>query len=186
MVRWMRGNPRVYLAARVTRMAVRRWWFGLANVAATAYIDRGCEVSRDLVAGPFSYIGPRSHIGPRVEIGPYSMLGPEVVITGGDHLWDKPGVPMIFSGRPPLGKTIIGSDVWIGARAIIRAGVCVGRGAIVGAGAVITRDVPAYEVHCGIPGRRIKDRFEDSREREIHDQMLDAPASMGVFCSTKA
>jgi acetyltransferase-like isoleucine patch superfamily enzyme len=120
-----------------------------------------------------------------VEIGSYSMLGPEVMVTGGDHLWDKPGVPMIFSGRPVLRKTIIGPDVWIGARAIVRAGVQIGRGAIVGAGAVVTHNVPEYEIHCGVPARRVKERFEGSRDREMHDSMLDRPAVGGTFCAEK-
>lgn len=183
--RWLRSRPRLYLAARSARMAMTRWWGGLTMVAPTAYISRGCQLSRDLVAGPFSYIGPRSQIGPKVEIGTYTMLGPEVMVTGGDHVWDKPGVPMIFSGRPILHKTIIGPDVWIGARAIIRAGVQIGRGAIVGAGAVITKDVPEYEIHCGVPGRKLKDRFENVREREIHGNMLDRPATSGTFCIEK-
>jgi acetyltransferase-like isoleucine patch superfamily enzyme len=181
----MHDSPRLYLAARTARAAMTRWRGGLTLVAPTAYIGKGCQLSRDLVAGPFSYIGPRSQIGPKVEIGSYTMLGPEVMVTGGDHLWDKPGVPIIFAGRPILLKTVIGPDVWIGARAIIRAGVRIGRGAIVGAGAVITRDVPEYEIHCGVPGRRIKDRFEGLREREIHDKMLDRPAASGTFCSEK-
>jgi acetyltransferase-like isoleucine patch superfamily enzyme len=185
-VKWVRSHPKLYLSARAVRTAMTKWWGGLTLVASTAYIGKGCQLSRDLVAGPFSYIGPKCQIGPKVEIGPYSMLGPEVIVTGGDHLWDKPGVPMIFSGRPILEKTTIGPDVWIGARAIIRSGVRIGRGAIVGAGAVITNDVPEYEIHCGVPGRRVKDRFSDVCERDVHDSMLHRPPKSGVFCSDKA
>lgn len=182
VVNWMHASPRLYLATRLVRTALRRWISGLTMVAPTAYISRNCRVSRDLVAGPFCYIGPGCQVGPQVEIGAYSMLGPEVLVIGGDHLWNKPGVPMMFSGRPALQKTIIGGDVWIGARAIIRAGVRIGRGAIIGAGAVITGDVPEYEIHCGVPGRRIKDRFVDRSEREVHNAMLMKPAVCGKFC----
>jgi acetyltransferase-like isoleucine patch superfamily enzyme len=185
VVKWMYASPRMYLAIRVIRTAVRRWRGGLTMVSPTAYIARQCDVSMDLIAGPFCYIGPRCQIGPGVEIGAYSMLGPEVLVIGGDHLWNKPGVPMIFSGRPSFSRTIIGADVWVGARAIIRAGVRIGRGAIIGAGAVITKDVPAYEVHCGVPGKRINDRFADSRDRMIHDRMLDGPVVRGIFCNDR-
>jgi acetyltransferase-like isoleucine patch superfamily enzyme len=181
----MCSSPRVYFALRLMRTAVTRWRGRLSMVAPTAYIARRCRVSRDLIAGPFCYIGPGCQIGSRVEIGAYSMFGPEVLVIGGDHLWNRPGLPIIFSGRPSLGRTIIGPDVWIGARAIIRAGVRIGRGAIIGAGAVITKDVPDYEVHCGVPGHRVSVRFADSQDREVHNLMLERPAVCGVFCDDR-
>jgi len=182
---WVRRHTSLLLAIRRAQTMLKIRLGGLTMVAPSAYICRGCHLSRDLVAGPFSYIGPRSLIGPMVEIGRYTMLGPEVMITGEGHVWDKAGVPMIFSGRPVLRKTIIGPDVWIGARAIVLAGVHIGRGAIVGAGAVITKDVPEYEIHCGVPGRRVKDRFGSSHERGVHNTMLDRPASGGTFCTSR-
>lgn len=186
LVKWMRASPRVYFVTRLVRMAARRWIGGFAAVAPTAYIARHCRISPDLIAGPFCYIGPGCQIGPKVEIGSYSMLGPEVMVIGSDHLWNRPGTPIIFSGRPTLDDTIIGADVWIGARAIIRAGVRIGRGAIIGAGAVIVEDVPEYQIHGGVPGHRIKDRFADGQEREIHDAMLTEPAVYGTFCGAQA
>jgi acetyltransferase-like isoleucine patch superfamily enzyme len=45
----------------------------------------------------------------------------------------------------------VGRDVWIGANAIILAGVTIGDGAVVAAGAVVRRDVPAYTVVAGVP-----------------------------------
>lgn len=47
--------------------------------------------------------------------------------------------------------TNIGSDVWIGQNAIVRAGVTIGDGAIVASGAVVTRDVPPYAIVAGYP-----------------------------------
>ena len=83
------------------------------------------------------------------------MLAPEVVIIGGDHRVDVPGTPILFSGRPELpGANRHRCRAWVGFRAIIMAGVNIGRGAIVAAGAVVTRDVPAYEIHAGVPAKR--------------------------------
>ena len=56
-------------------------------------------------------------------------------------------------------KTIIGNDVWIGARSIILSGVTVGDGAVIGAGAVVTKDVPAYGIVAGNPAKLIRFRF---------------------------
>jgi acetyltransferase-like isoleucine patch superfamily enzyme len=47
----------------------------------------------------------------------------------------------------------IGSDVWIGARAVVLGGSNVGNGAIVGAAAVVDGEVPAYAVAAGNPAR---------------------------------
>jgi len=65
------------------------------------------------------------------------------------------------------GRTIkypnIGSDVWIGAHAIIL-GVAIGDGAIVGPGSVVTKDVPAHCVVVGNPARILR-----------HDAIPDVP-----------
>jgi lysophospholipase L1-like esterase len=119
-----------------------------------------------------------------VQLGPYSMLGPRVSIVGGDHRFDRPGLPIIFSGRPALEKTIIEADVWIGAGAILLAGVRIGRGAIVAAGAVVTKDVAPYEVHGGVPARKIRERFANADDRELHDRMLAEPPRCGEYCRT--
>ena len=54
----------------------------------------------------------------------------------------------------------IGSDVWIGARAIILDGIQIGHGAVIAAGAVVTKDVPPYAVVAGVPASIIKYRFK--------------------------
>lgn len=79
---------------------------------------------------------------------------------------------MIFSdSRTFMGKTplkhrkertmlpvIIGSDVWIGARAIILPGVHIHDHAIVAAGAVVTNDVEPWAIVAGNPARIVKNR----------------------------
>jgi len=153
----------------------------LRNVHPTFYAAPGSRIAPDLIAREYSYVGPGSIIGPKVELGAYSMIGPRVMIVGGDHLYDKPGTPIIFSGRPNLKATVIEADAWICAGAILIAGVRIGRGAIVAAGAVITHDVPPYEIHGGVPGRKLRDRFVGA-QRETHEAMLQRKPTSGVFC----
>lgn len=63
----------------------------------------------------------------------------------------------------------IQKGAWIGANAVILAGVSIGKHAIVGAGAVVTKDVPDYAVVVGNPAKVIKmldaEKFSDT---EMH------------------
>ena len=61
----------------------------------------------------------------------------------------------------------IGSDVWIGARAIILPAVTVGNGAIIGAGAVVTKDVPPYAIVVGVPAKVIHYRYSPEQIEKL-------------------
>ena len=142
-------------------------------------------LSPDLTAHEYVYIGPNCHIGPFVELHAYTMLGPCVSIVGGDHNYTTAGTPMVFAGHGTTEKTVIERDVWLGYGALINSGVTVGRGAIVAARAVVTKDVPPYEIHAGVPAKKIADRF-DQQQREIHDVMLQQPPKAGRLCINRA
>jgi maltose O-acetyltransferase len=58
----------------------------------------------------------------------------------------------------------IHDDVWIGARAILLAGVTIGKGAVIGAGAVVPADVPAFGVAVGNPARIVRRRDRPEKE----------------------
>ncbi len=93
-----------------------------------------------------------------ISIGDDNMFGPGVYVTDSNH--------GIRSGErirdAPLEAAAvrIGSDCWIGARAIILSGVEVGDRAVVGAGAVVTRSVEAGAIVAGVPAVRIGTRGE--------------------------
>lgn len=172
---------RLRLILRFIKMNFYRFRYRALQVHPTTYLAKGCEISRDLEMGPYGYVGPRALIPSGVRMGKYVMIGPELLITGSDHVFDTPGVAIIFSGRPKQKLCIIQDDVWIGSRAIIMKGVTIGRGAIVAAGAVVTRDVPPYTVVGGVPARVLKKRFTSS-EIEQHDQFLAGPPREGDYC----
>lgn len=173
----LRRSRWFYDTVRGARMWYRRKRWGLKHVHPTCYIQPGSQISPDLVAHEYVFINTGCMIWPRVEIGAYTLLAPRVAIVGGDHRFDQPGTPILFSGRPDLPKTVIDPDCWIGYAAVIRAGVRIGRGAIIAASAVLTRDVGAYEIWAGVPARKIGDRFRDAADREKHDAMLREPPS---------
>lgn len=167
--------------------AVRRvYWrrrLGLRYVHPTFLAGGYSAISRDFIAGAFSYVGPGSEIGPGVSIGAYTMFGPGVKVLGNDHVYSKSGVPIIFSGRPIFKKTKIGADVWLGANVIVIAGVEIGDGAIVAAGSVVTKDVPPMTIYGGIPAKLIRSRFNSDLEVGKHMAMLREPPRGGEYCA---
>ena len=128
-------------------------------------IGKGCEIEPHIDVGfsPDLRIGDHCQINQRVmvhaaEIGDYVMIAPDVVFLDRFHIFDRTDVPMAKQGASARKKIVIGSDVWIGQRAILMPGISVGDGAIVGAGAVVTRDIPPYAIVAGIPARIVRFR----------------------------
>ena len=154
------------------------------HVDKTANFLGTSRISKDITVGPYSSIGPKAWIGPKVELGKYVMIAPNVTITGDDHHFDVVGKPVIFSGRPPIRKTIIEDDVWVGQNVSIRAGVVIGRGAILAMGAVVTKNVEPYTIVGGLPAKEIGRRFSIEEGIE-HDRMLQELPKPGVYCSEK-
>jgi acetyltransferase-like isoleucine patch superfamily enzyme len=95
--------------------------------------------------------------GTSVLIGDDVMVANMVTIVASNHSTSDRTTPM--KRQPEFGVGIrIGSDVWIGAHAVLTDGIDVGDGAVVAAGAVVTRDVPAYAIVAGVPARQIRSR----------------------------
>ena len=58
----------------------------------------------------------------------------------------------------------IGSDVWIGANAIITPSCKkIGNGSVIGAGSIVTKDVPDYAIVAGNPAKIIRYRFDATK-----------------------
>jgi acetyltransferase-like isoleucine patch superfamily enzyme len=157
---------------RNLRMFYLRKKLKLKHVHKTLYMGGRSTVFPDLKAGAYTYIGPNCLIYPKVEIGDYTMLANDVSIIGGDHNFSKVGVPIVFSGRGTLNKTIIGKDVWIGAYSKIIAGVSIGDGAIVAMGSVVTKDIEPFSIYGGVPAKKIKNRFSNEFDVQKHSEML--------------
>ena len=178
----IRSNASAY---RIARRIVGRWRhfrYGLRSVHPTFYLGLGGRISKDLIADAYSFVGPECLIGPKVEIGAYTMFGPRVCVVGDDHRTDIVGTAMYFSGRPDLKTTRIGRDVWVGANVTIMAGTTIGDGAIVAAGSVVTKDVPPFEIHGGVPNRKLRDRFETESDVLRHRAFLELPPKEGTYC----
>ena len=114
-----------------------------------------------ITVGKDCHIGERCYLwaGPskgRIILGDCVSLAPEVFITTSNYEF-RAGIP--FRQQPQTEKdVIIGSDVWLGVRVIVTAGVTIGDGCIVGAGSVVTRDLPPNSIAVGVPARVVDTR----------------------------
>lgn len=86
-----------------------------------------------------------------VEIGSDNLFGPDIYITDSNHTFGSGASPKDSAMK--RGRVAIGNRCWIGAGAIILAGVEIGDGCVVGAGAVVTRSVPSGGIVAGVPAR---------------------------------
>jgi acetyltransferase-like isoleucine patch superfamily enzyme len=153
--------------------AVRGWLYLLAFITGGNYVrkarlkrlGRGVKISPTVF---FKYpemiqIGDHSFINhlcsvwasPRgpITIGSNVLLGPCVSIFSSNH-----GIARgaLIRNQPGQDAPIsIGDDVWLGANAVVTAGVSIGEGAVVGAGAVVTSDLPPMSICAGVPARVI-------------------------------
>lgn len=109
----------------------------------------------DVVMGKKVLIGAGSKITGPVTFGDNILLAQNVVMSGLNHNFEDITLPIVQQGVS-VKEIIVDDGVWIGAGALITAGVHIGKNAVVGAGSVVTKDVPAYSVVVGNPARIIK------------------------------
>ena len=125
----------------------------------------GGEPGEGLRVGDGSNIGHYAIVGCSgfIDIGSRVLMGPHVCLIAEDHEIADPDAPIKAQGvrREPI---TIEDDVWIGAGAVILAGVRVGASSVIAAGGVVTCDVPAGSVVAGVPARVVRSR-EDAPRR---------------------
>ena len=126
-----------------------------------------CNISR------YSYIGNFCTVL-HTDIGSFCSIADNVTIGGAAHPIDwVSSSPVFHQGKNIMkknfykhkfktsAKTVIGSDVWLGAHCMIKSGVTIGNGAIVGMGSIVTGDVPDYAIVAGNPAKIIRMRFDE-------------------------
>jgi maltose O-acetyltransferase len=93
----------------------------------------------------------------RVCIGDFTLFGPGVQILTPVHPLNAE-----LRRKQEYGKPIdIGSDVWVGAGALILPGVTIGSKTVIGAGSVVTRSIPDGVFAAGNPCRVIREITEE-------------------------
>lgn len=67
----------------------------------------------------------------------------------------------------------IGSNVWIGANAVVLPGVTIGDNTVIGAGSVVTKDIPANVIAVGNPCRVLRPIGERDKVYFYKDEKYD-------------
>jgi acetyltransferase-like isoleucine patch superfamily enzyme len=114
-----------------------------------------------------------------LRIGSYCSLANDAMfLLGGEHPVDRVTtypyrIRMSLDGSADDGfpkrsnDIVVGSDVWIGAKALILAGRTIGDGAVVAGGAVVTRDVPPFAIVGGNPARVLGQRHTEQQRQDL-------------------
>lgn len=127
-----------------------------ARLAATARVYPNANVwyPPNLEMGAHAVMGPGviCYCMDRITIGDYAIVSQRAHLCGGTH--DPDDAHFQLQPKP----IAIGQKAWVAAEAFIGPGVTIAEGAIVGARGVAVKDVPAWEIWAGNPGRKIRER----------------------------
>lgn len=168
-----------YLYGKFFKKIIRGKCVVNSNIHKTAKINSGVTIV-DSTIGRYTYTCYDDEIV-NCEIGQFCSISDEVVIGGAEHPIAWVSTSPVFQNVKHSGpkrkfsefdfegikKTVIGNDVWIGRRAIIKAGVTVGDGAVIGSGSVVTKDIPPYAIVGGVPAKILKYRFGEETIKEL-------------------
>ena len=145
----------------------------------SSFLDEGVQIGKGTRIWHFSHIqsgarigaecilGQNVNVGNNVKVGNYCKIQNNVSIYEGVELQDYVfcGPSMIFTnirlprsefpqkGSKYYEKTLVKKSASIGANATIVCGITIGEYALIGSGSVVTKDVPAFALVIGNPGK---------------------------------
>jgi acetyltransferase-like isoleucine patch superfamily enzyme len=156
-------GARICRSARLDVLPFRKF-----ELADQATIEDFCVINNgvgDVTIGPSSRVGISSVVIGPVRIGTQVIIAQHVVISGLNHSYESLDKPIRL--QPPTSRCVVIEDeCWIGANAVITAGVRIGKHSVVAAGSIVTKDVPPYSVVGGNPARLLKAYNPESQSWE--------------------
>ncbi len=151
---------------RNTRMDIMP--FNKFALGAKSTIEDFCTINNgvgDVIIGNNTRIGMSNVIIGPVKIGNDIMFAQNIVASGLNHVYEDINIPI--ADQPVFTSQItIEDEVWIGANAVITAGVTIGKHSVVAGGSVVVKDVPPYSIVGGNPAKLLKQYNKDSGEWE--------------------
>lgn len=121
-------------------------------------IEDFCTINNgvgDVIIGKETRIGMSNVLIGPVIIGNHVILAQNIVVSGLNHSYEDVRLP-VSKQKVSTALIIIEDECWIGANAVITAGVTLGRHCVIAAGSVVTKTIPPYSVAVGNPARVIK------------------------------
>ncbi len=127
------------------------------KVGSELKIEQGflCDYGNKISFGDRVYLNLNCTLldGGQINIGNDVLIGPNVQIITVNH----PINPQARLDKTSLVNNInIGDNVWVGAGAILLAGISIGNNAVIAAGSVVNRDVAANCLVAGNPAKWVK------------------------------
>ena len=146
-------SAKIYGSVRMDTPPYRRFSIGKRSVVESfSCINNAVG---DVVIGDYTRIGLHCTVIGPVTIGNHVNLAQGITVSALNHNFEDTRLRIDEQGVN-ISEIIIDDDVWIGANAVITAGVHIGRHSVVAAGAVVTKDVPEYSVVGGVPAKVIR------------------------------
>jgi len=149
------------------------------TVHPSAIVDEGAQIGADTRIWHYTHVCAGARIGEGVSLGQNVFVGNKVVI--GNHckiqnnvsVYDNVtleegvfcGPSMVFTNvynprsliarKAEYRDTLVKKGATLGANCTIICGTTIGEYAFIGAGAVVNKEVPAYALVVGVPGRQL-------------------------------
>ncbi len=125
------------------------------HVSAGARIGQGCSLGQNV------YVGNRVVIGNNVKIQNNVSVYDNVTLEDGVFCGPSMVFTNVYNPRSEVSRkdeyrdTLVKRGATLGANCTIVCGATIGEYAFIGAGAVVNRDVPAFALIVGVPGKQM-------------------------------
>jgi UDP-2-acetamido-3-amino-2,3-dideoxy-glucuronate N-acetyltransferase len=130
----------------------RIWHF--SHIMSGSVIGNNCNLGQNVVVSPKVTLGNNVRVQNNVSIYEGVICEDDVFLGPSAVLTNVINPRSAVSRKEEFKTTLIKKGASIGANATIVCGNTIGEYAFIGAGAVVTKDVPAYALIVGNPGRQ--------------------------------